>query len=354
MTIISILAEPDTINCGLIDKKGVDAKWGFQDGMGNTLQRHCYDSTGSAVSYAVIGFTKPLVAPVSITGNTFWLRCGIVHKWYDRTGPSIAIYTSDDSPLLTLKYSTSTPDGYKLYSLDGGDAFIGQYASSSANTHHIFDFKMTIAPKDGDPTLDVVTYDIYMDEVWKQQHVVEVAAADGWLAKSVDKMRLAYGNTANGNDHVITSAILTANEPTLGMVIKTLDLTADGTATGMTGGFANVNALVIDDATSISSDVDGTASTFTHSGLGALSNNYTVKGVVIAGLGHAEAGSPTPNLQAVMHNGTTEYEIGSPESQTDNLWTDPINVLTTVNPETSLPFTPAELDAMQIGFKVKA
>lgn len=355
MTIISILAEPDTIACSLLDKKAADVKWGFKDGFGNTLQRGCFDSDDDdgAVSYAVLGYTQPLSAPVPISGNTFWLRVGYVHKWWDRTGPRIALYCEEEGKCpLSFRFSSTAPDTYRVYTL-GASMDLGNYASYGADTHHLFDFRMTIAPKDGDPTIDVVTYDAYMDEQFLQTLTVEVAAADGWLGRSVNRMELAYGTTLYGDDHVITSAILTANEPTLGMVIKTLDFTADGTVTGMTGGFADVNAFKVDEATSINSDIDGTSSTFVHSGLGALSSQYTVKGVVIAGLGHAVAGSPTPNLQAVMHNGTTEYEIGSAVDQTDNLWVAPINALTTVNPETGLAFTPAELDAMELGFKVK-
>lgn len=343
MAILSIFAEADTLNGDVAAKETYGATGGFVDGDGNTLGRGAFEGTAAVAAGTSYGMGSRVGVPTLFDGNEFWLRVATYAPNTVASG-KVSIFFDDATTLMTVFNNPSVPNGLNVDVY--GD--ITQQGSQFEAAGSIIDFKITIAPNADDINEDItVVYHVNQNPVYTKVTQVPVGTLS---VKNISDIVFTSGDTA-GAFHQF--ALLTVNETTFGMVVKTLDYTATGTLNEYTGLIADVNAATFDSGTYMT--CEGAASqTFTHSGIGvATKNKYDVVGVLVAALGTTDDAN-LPNLQMTSHDGSTEYEIGSAGSAYGNNYVDNAFGWTENNPATAAPFTVDELNAFEFGFKSEA
>lgn len=343
MTILSIFAEADTLNGAVAAKETYGATGGFVDGDGNTLGRGAFEGTAAIAVDTLYGMGSRVGTPTLFNGNEFWLRIATYSPNTVASG-KVSIFFDDATTLMTVFNNPTVPNGLNVDV--NGDVL--QQGSQFEAAGSVLDFKITVAANiDGINDDITVVYHVNQNIVYTNVTQVPINTLS---LKNISDIVFTSGDTS-GAFHQF--ALLTANETTFGMVVKTLDYTATGALDEYTGIISDLNTATFDSTTYMTSE--GAASqTFTHSGLDvAAKNKYDVVGVLVSALG-TTGDVNVQKLQMTSHDGTTEYEIGTAGTAYGNNYVDNAFGWAENNPATAIPFTVDELNAFEFGFKSKA
>lgn len=145
------------------------------------------------------------------------------------------------------------------------------------------------------------------------------------------------------------SEVIVSTTSTLGQRVATLPPTATGTTSAWTGTFADVDESDINDSDFISSGTPSQVTTFGMADLSATAAGYDVVAFVAAARARHGATGPQ-NLQLATRTHSTDYYSSNVAGLTTSfangfyeIWED--------NPNTSVPWTTTEINAVEAGVK---
>ncbi|AUR96404.1 hypothetical protein HOU79_gp69 [Vibrio phage 1.224.A._10N.261.48.B1] len=146
----------------------------------------------------------------------------------------------------------------------------------------------------------------------------------------------------------VISQLIVANERTLGWKLKTLHPTAQGTHAEWVNDVANINGAIMNYTTSVDSDVAAKQS-YVHSQVqSAIQEEMVIETLYVTLL--ADAIGAVTKVGALARVGGTDYNLPSTEMLDDKYIT-PYAEEMSVNPATGNPWTFAELNATEFGFR---
>jgi hypothetical protein len=146
---------------------------------------------------------------------------------------------------------------------------------------------------------------------------------------------------------IAVAGIIVSTEDTRLLYIKTMVPDATGDTTSWSGTYADINEMTLNNTTAIYTDTADAE--FQCNVTGMPSGVYSVKAVAVAY--QIAQGSPGLEIQHGIRSGTTTYLEAA--QAVDTYWEPKIKIYET-NPITSNPFSPAEVNAIQMAFKAVA
>lgn len=170
-------------------------------------------------------------------------------------------------------------------------------------------------------------------------------------ATTIDRIRVAGGGVGPAHRHFYFN-IFAADEDTKQYELASVTPSANGALQGWTGTFSNINEAGVNDATTISAAAADSISTFIFPAIATRLTHYRVAAMILGGRGSGGAASPT-TFEGVARVGGTEYTKTTEATVPISLATGPFMFKWTLNPATGLPWTVAEINASQWGFKSK-
>lgn len=153
------------------------------------------------------------------------------------------------------------------------------------------------------------------------------------------------GQDSGENTSTMASQVIASDEPTVGLELATLSLTAQGALAQWSGTVSSINETITNDTTFISSNSVDQYTTYSISTLPAQYTN--VKAVIVNALARY-TGSGPQNIEAVVRYSGTNY------SQTMTplgIGYTPSSRIYGNNPFTGIPWTNAEINGSQFGFR---
>lgn len=258
--------------------------------------------------------------------------------------------TNQDFAWVELRDSTT---GQSVFQIDGDDgSFNLEYWNGASfteitptinsfltqDTVQKLDFHWKIADTDG-------VFELFIDEVLAASFTGDTLNA-GFT--QIDRVRLL--NTSHSQNsslyNVYFSETIVADVSTIGWHLKTLAPTGVGNSTTWTGTFDDVDDITFNDDTFISSGTAEEVELFTIEDLGAA---FQVEAVVVAARSRTAVTGPQ-NLQMAIRTGGSNFfssnvPVGTGFAGEQAVWD--------LNPDTGLPWTNAEVDALEIGVKSK-
>ena len=255
-----------------------------------------------------------------------------------------------DEPWVELRDSGT---GQSVLQIDGDDGnFNLEYWNGSGfteitptinsfltqDTVQKLDFHWKIADTDG-------VFELYIDEALAASFTGDTLTGG---FSQIDQVRLL--NTAHDENsnlyNVYFSETIVADVETIGWGLKTLAPNGDGNSTTWTGTFDDVDDITFNDDTFVSSGTAEEVELFTIEDLGP---SFTVEAVVVAARSRTAVTGPQ-NLQMAIRTGGSNFfssnvPVGTGFAGEQAVWD--------LNPNTGLPWTNAEIDALEIGVKSK-
>jgi hypothetical protein len=239
-------------------------------------------------------------------------------------------------------------EGFKpLYGTDmvGGYNTEGSAAPWSNNATYVYDVHVKL-----DPVVGFVL--IYIGGALASAYYGDTTIG-GQLTQFDHFMLKSLGLTITGTiPKVAFSEILVSRQKTIGQRVGTLKPDADGDTADWTGSFANVNTVDVDDGTTIGTSTADAVHLLSLSDVdAALPVDLNISAVVTS-LRATDSGTGTVNnLQHVVKEGGMEtvsatHSLSAASATDQEVWE--------TNPRTGLPWTVAELNALQMGMKAKA
>jgi hypothetical protein len=163
------------------------------------------------------------------------------------------------------------------------------------------------------------------------------------LFTSVSSVR--FGVTATAVPIGISEVII-ANEDTRGMNVCTLLPNGSGTTSQWTGAYTDISGTTYGDTTFISDSTNGDVSTFAASDL--PSTSYDV--IALSINARASIGTSGPqNMQLALRTNSVNYFSGNVSGLSTAFG--PVSNIWAVSPDTSAAWTPANINALEIGVK---
>lgn len=149
------------------------------------------------------------------------------------------------------------------------------------------------------------------------------------------------------------SQIVVSTTSTLNCKLYTVAPFAQGSDTGWVNGYSDVDDILINDATSFSTDTVGTLESASMSLPPSLLTNSTVAALKINYRTFRGAGATVNNIQPYVKLSSVNYNTGSPLALGEDVYLNQ-QLFSSVNPVTSLPWTLSDLDACEIGVEATA
>lgn len=168
-------------------------------------------------------------------------------------------------------------------------------------------------------------------------------------SSGTDIYSLSVGNITIGGT-CVHSAIMVADENTRGLTFIQRLPAGNGALSQWTGSYTAIDETGINDADFITPSTAGDISTFTFQTIPSQYTDFDVKAVVLSGRGQAGPSDPT-GFDMVTRVGSTNYfsALASiPPAFAGR------QVVLLNNPATGVPWTRAEVDAAQFGFRAVA
>jgi hypothetical protein len=282
-----------------------------------------------------VGDTDTNAGPVGGFSN-LW---DVGEEIHSRAGQGDVIIYADQAELSSGEWTTYT---------SGGNYYLFFY-----NTHYNLELYVTDWEEVGDPVqwypgssnqFDLNfkagnILDIYVDKVLQTS-----TAITPWSFRQVG----IHTGRQFGQAHFV-SEYIHADEPTVGFRVAQLTVDGAGTTNEWTGAYTDVNASGDpDDSTFIESDAADEVQQFTLSDLSATAQGDTIEKLTITARALETDEAPN-NLQIGVRTNSTDYFSAN------------IGVLTgtfvdyeyelTTNPDTTSPWTPAEINSLELAVK---
>lgn len=259
-------------------------------------------------------------------GSGYWLaftaRSFFTTSWYVY-GPWLQVYDADNAQ--SCRIDTNLPTFLSYVLNQAGDSYAGPQATNAVDV--VLRYDVHCYTDGGNVKLDVYRNNLL------------ISSASGAGANRGLQSFAFFGGTENGGTAI--SEIIVADEPTLGMRVKTYRPTADGTHTTWAGNYDNINNddVGID---AISTQLPNAAETFLH---GATLNEGTAIRALCVG---AAAASEDPTgAHGIIYSGGTLHHQAFVKPLAQGA---PPNVaIWETNPATGLAWTPAEFNALEFG-----
>jgi hypothetical protein len=163
---------------------------------------------------------------------------------------------------------------------------------------------------------------------------------------SISALRFSRNNSSGTVGNVNFSEIIVADESTIANRLITLPLTATGSINDWSGDPADIIPVSINDATTIESSTDGDIITRDLVTLNPLGDTEIVKAVAISA--RANALGIIDQLTPVTRIASTNYTL-APTPLTSGF--EGRNAVWSINPDTSLLWTVADINAAEFGFR---
>lgn len=170
-------------------------------------------------------------------------------------------------------------------------------------------------------------------------------------ATTIDRIRVQGCGVGSGQRHYYFN-IFAADEDTKQFELASVTPSANGALQGWAGTFSNINEAGVNDATTISAAAADTLSTFIFPAMPTRLTNFKVAALILGGRGSGGAATPT-TFEGVARVGGTDYTTTTEANVPITLATGPFMFKWTLNPATGLPWTVAEINSSQWGFKSK-
>lgn len=169
---------------------------------------------------------------------------------------------------------------------------------------------------------------------------------DFFSSSGVDYVTI--NNWGNTNARRCNECII-ANESTLGMRLATITPSANGSNTAWTGVFSDINGSTTNDSTMISS---GTADQYETNAMTDLSTPAAALQpvAVVSSIRARNAPSGPQNIQHVVRTGGQEFESGNAPGLTTT-FQNGFQAIWGVNPVTTDPWTPSDINGLEIGVR---
>lgn len=162
----------------------------------------------------------------------------------------------------------------------------------------------------------------------------------------ISKFRLAGGSAGGFGFQINFSECIISASPTIGLRLLTRYPSANGTNTAWSGSYTDVNEIIFDDATQITSSTLGQLETFQISGP-AMPGGYFVKAVGVYARGN-NSGTGIGDLDMVTRVAGTNYV--SP-TQILDVGLQAVGYVWDSDPSTALPWANAAIGTLEIGVK---
>lgn len=190
-------------------------------------------------------------------------------------------------------------------------------------------------------------FSIYIDET-----LVATFAGDTLLTgfTTIDRVRFLGGdNIASSTSTEINySQVIVSTTDTRGLHLATIDITGAGTTSAWTGSNIDVDDEAISDGDFLESGSANQVETMAAANLSATANALAVRAVMLGMRAQRGAAGPQ-NLQGAVRVNATDYFSTSVSGLITSL--QPFQALWAVSPDTSVVWTNAEIDALEVGVK---
>lgn len=247
----------------------------------------------------------------------------------------VVFRTSSGQGILRLYQTGSAPNKYFQYWSGSAWVDIGAALTITTSNGRTLDVGCKI-----DST--VGRFVLFVDGI----AVRELTGNTDFFSAGVDYVTIQYwGNT---NERRVSECIISTTS-TVGMRLATISATANGDEVDWTGIFSDVNAALINDSTMISSGTSGEEECFAMSDLSTPASLLQPLAVIVSSRAKNSPTGPQ-NLQSLVRTGGSNFT----SSNFPGLSTSFENGFQTVwelNPNTSALWTPAEVNALQVGAK---
>ena len=199
------------------------------------------------------------------------------------------------------------------------------------------DFHWKIADTDG-------VFELFIDEVLAASFTGDTLLGG---FSQIDQIRLLNTSIENSSLYnVYFSETIVADVSTIGWHLKTLAPNGDGNSTTWTGTVDDIDTISFNDDTFISSGTAEEVELFTIDDLGPI---FIVEAVVVSARSKIAATGPQ-NLQMAIRTGGSNFFSSNVVVGTGFAGG---QAVFDTNPDTGLPWTNAEVDALEIGVKSK-
>ena len=257
-------------------------------------------------------------------GGNIWLAWSLYTSSSSNTRSQMCLIYNDSNQLVAGISNGANTSLHRLFVYNNAGA--SAYSDFAWSVNNVLRWDLNIYTSGG-----VCYADLYRNNI-----LVAQASLSG-TTRATRILEIYSGSTATG----YVSEIIIADEPTLGMRVKTYRPTADGTHTTWAGNYDNVNNddVGID---AISTQLANAAETFLH---GANLNEGTAIRALCVG---AAAASEDPaGAHGVIYAGGTMHQQAFVKPLSQGA---PPNVaIWETNPATGLAWTPAEFNALEFG-----
>jgi hypothetical protein len=165
---------------------------------------------------------------------------------------------------------------------------------------------------------------------------------------SIDQVEW-YLPSSSGGDAWYVSALIIADETTIGMKFIQETITADGTNTDFSGDYTDIDELGLDTGDSITSQATGEISTFTGNLDAVIDSGHDIVASVLSI--NYTVGGADKKVTAAYYISATDYEGGN---ETVSEGSGVVNLVQSTNPATASAWTPSEIEGAEFGVKNKA
>lgn len=262
--------------------------------------------------------------PVEIAaGGTLWVGWSLYSIQGTFPAAMVAIYNGNSQPAVVVNSPVTAGEmRMTLYNTAGGSSY-----STLPWVHtllHHMDLEIT-----------TISGQVYARLYRNNLLISETTLAGTGRAMKVVNLSSAISNVG------YVSEIIIADEPTLGMRVKTYRPTADGTHTLWAGNFDNVNNDEVG-LEAISTQLPNSAETFLHGQ--PLTEGTTIRALVV---GSSIASANPTGASAVLNIGGTLYQKSFEKTLTQGAA--PNLAIYETNPATGISFTAADFNSLEFG-----
>ena len=162
---------------------------------------------------------------------------------------------------------------------------------------------------------------------------------------SIDQVEWYLPSTSGGDSWVV-SALIIADETTIGMKFIQESITADGTNTDFAGAYTDIDETGLDTGDSITSQSTGDISTFTGSLDNVIDSGHDILASVLS-INYTAAGADK-EIGAAYYVSATDY-VGNSEVVSEGSGV--VNLIQATNPNTASAWSASEIEGAEFGVK---
>lgn len=248
----------------------------------------------------------------------------------------VTFFTSAGQGILRLRQEGTSAPNKVLQYWDGASwVNIGSIRTISTVNGRLFDIQCKIDPVDG-------RFALYVDGAL----VSELTGNTDFFSAGVDYVSLqGWGST---NERRVTECII-ADEPTLGMRLATLGADGNGANTSWSGSYLDIDEIIVNDSDMISSTTIGEEESFTLANLSTEAAALVPRAVIVSTRARNAPSGPQ-SFQSLIRTSGTNFTspsftglLTSFSGGYQSIWEN--------NPNTSSPWSPSEINSLEMGAK---